>query len=56
MVFTFDRVVKIRVIKTLAEFVEARGVLDKLRELGVDFAQGYDIHVPEPWQWSALRT
>ncbi|HET7307021.1 MAG TPA: EAL domain-containing protein [Gammaproteobacteria bacterium] len=55
MVETIDRVGKIMGIKTVAEYVEARGVLDKLRELGVDFAQGYDIHVPEPWQWSAVH-
>lgn len=55
MVETIDRVGKIMGIKTVAEYVEAHGVLDKLREMGVDFAQGYDIHVPEPWQWGAAH-
>ncbi len=35
-------------IKTVAEFVENDAILRCLRELGVDYAQGYGIHVPEP--------
>ena len=34
--------------QTIAEFVEGPEVLQLLRELGVDFAQGYAIHRPEP--------
>jgi diguanylate cyclase (GGDEF)-like protein/PAS domain S-box-containing protein len=49
MVETINRVGKIMGVKTIAEYVEVRGVLKKLGELGVDFAQGYDIHVPERW-------
>ncbi|HET7370889.1 MAG TPA: EAL domain-containing protein [Gammaproteobacteria bacterium] len=52
MVETINRVGKIMGVKTVAEYVELRGVIGKLRELGVDFAQGYDIHVPEPWRWA----
>lgn len=33
-------------IKTIAEFVESRLVAEKLRELGVDFVQGYGIGQP----------
>ena len=35
-------------VKTVAEFVENRAVLDKLRELGVDYAQGYHFGRPLP--------
>ncbi|HET6725681.1 MAG TPA: EAL domain-containing protein [Gammaproteobacteria bacterium] len=52
MVETINRVGKIMGVKTVAEYVEVSGVRGKLRELGVDFAQGYDIHVPEPWLWA----
>jgi diguanylate cyclase (GGDEF)-like protein len=40
-------------IKTIAEFVEDQRTMDLLRELGVDFAQGYHLGKPEPV--SALR-
>ena len=42
-------------IETIAERVETKKVLDKLSELGVEFAQGYYIARPtsvqtfEPW-------
>lgn len=32
----------------IAEFVEDEQILDKLREIGVDFAQGYHIAMPSP--------
>ena len=35
-------------IQTVAEFVENDAILQKLKELGVDYAQGYGIHRPEP--------
>jgi len=34
--------------QTIAEFVESEEVLDLLREIGVDFAQGYFIGTPVP--------
>ncbi|MDP1708830.1 MAG: EAL domain-containing protein [Gammaproteobacteria bacterium] len=33
---------------TVAEFVETQEILDKLREIGVDYAQGYHIAKPRP--------
>lgn len=33
---------------TVAEFVENHTTMEILREMGVDFAQGYGIHRPEP--------
>jgi len=35
-------------MKTVAEFVATPGILDKLREIGVDYVQGYVIHKPMP--------
>ena len=35
-------------MKTIAEFVENPATLEALREIGVDYAQGYDIARPEP--------
>jgi EAL domain-containing protein (putative c-di-GMP-specific phosphodiesterase class I) len=34
--------------KTIAEYVENDEVLQRLREIGVDFAQGYQIAKPIP--------
>jgi diguanylate cyclase (GGDEF)-like protein/PAS domain S-box-containing protein len=35
--------------RTIAEFVETAEVLEALRELGVDFAQGYHLGKPQPF-------
>jgi diguanylate cyclase (GGDEF)-like protein/PAS domain S-box-containing protein len=35
-------------LKTIAEFVERKDVLAELRRIGVDYAQGFLIHRPEP--------
>ena len=35
-------------MKTVAEYVESPVILSKLREIGVDYAQGYAIHKPVP--------
>lgn len=35
-------------IRTIAEFVESKKTLDKLREIGVDYVQGFGIARPEP--------
>jgi EAL domain-containing protein (putative c-di-GMP-specific phosphodiesterase class I) len=51
-------------LTTVAEFVESAPVLERLREIGVDYAQGYFLHQPEPVdvvltqaisQWSQTR-
>jgi EAL domain-containing protein (putative c-di-GMP-specific phosphodiesterase class I) len=39
--------------KTVAEGVEDEQTLDKLRELGVDYAQGYLIGRPGPLEWGS---
>lgn len=35
-------------LKTIAEYVESEAVLNRLRAIGVDFAQGNYLHRPEP--------
>jgi predicted signal transduction protein with EAL and GGDEF domain len=35
-------------LETIAEFVENGAILERLRALGVNYAQGYGIHVPQP--------
>ena len=44
----FCEVAKVVGVKTIAEFVEHDAVRDELRALGVDMAQGFLIHQPEP--------
>lgn len=48
MVEAINRVGCVLGIKTIAEFVETEASLPRLREIGVDYAQGYAIHRPEP--------
>ena len=36
-------------IKTIAEFVENDAILEKIKTLGVDYAQGYGIGKPRPF-------
>jgi EAL domain-containing protein (putative c-di-GMP-specific phosphodiesterase class I) len=40
-------------LKTVAEFVETQATLNCLRELGIDFAQGYFIDQPRPLEYLA---
>ena len=37
-------------LKTIAEFVENEEILAKLKEIKVDYAQGYGITVPKKWE------
>jgi diguanylate cyclase (GGDEF)-like protein/PAS domain S-box-containing protein len=48
MVEAINRVGGVLGLKTIAEFVETDTTLEKLREIGIDYAQGYAIHRPEP--------
>jgi len=48
MVASINQVGHVMGLKTIAEFVETDAVLEKLREMGVDFAQGYGIERPRP--------
>ena len=44
----FCDVARVMGLKTVGEFVETDPILQELLSLGVDYAQGYLIHRPEP--------
>ena len=48
MVNSIHQLGKVIGTKTIAEFVENDGILAKLAEIGVDYAQGYGISRPQP--------
>lgn len=48
MVSSINRIGHLMGIKTIAEFVEDREILQRLKEIGVDYVQGYSIDVPKP--------
>lgn len=50
MVKAIDDVGKIMQMQTIAEFVENKSIKDVLSEIGVDYAQGYGIHKPQPFE------
>ncbi|MDH1074474.1 EAL domain-containing protein [Pseudomonas nitroreducens] len=41
--------------RTVAEFVETQEILEVLREIGIDYAQGYGLARPQPFNRSFLR-
>jgi len=43
-------------LKTIAEFVENKDILERLKEIGVDYAQGYYIHKPEQLSYLSKPT
>jgi diguanylate cyclase (GGDEF)-like protein/PAS domain S-box-containing protein len=43
---SFIDVARVAGLRTIAEFVDSEAVLEKLSEMGVDYAQGYLIHKP----------
>ena len=48
MVESFNQIARAMGIQTIAEFVEDELILEKLRLMGVDYAQGYGIARPSP--------
>lgn len=48
MVKSINEIAHIMGKYTIAEFVESEAILEKLREIGVDYAQGYHISKPQP--------
>ena len=47
MVNAINQIGQVMGIKTIAEFVENQDILKLLKEMQVDYAQGFGIHVPE---------
>ena len=55
MVAAINQIGHIMGMKTIAEFVENADIIDKLRGLGVDYAQGYEISKPRPLTDATLK-
>jgi EAL domain-containing protein (putative c-di-GMP-specific phosphodiesterase class I) len=49
MVKSINEIGKVMGMKTIAEFVESDDIKNILREIGVDYAQGYGIARPLPF-------
>lgn len=48
MVRCFVDVARVVGVKTVAEYVDEPAVLARIREIGIDYAQGFLLHRPEP--------
>jgi len=48
MVSSINQIGQVMGMKTIAEFVENNAILERLREVGVDYAQGYGLAGPVP--------
>jgi EAL domain-containing protein (putative c-di-GMP-specific phosphodiesterase class I) len=48
MVEAINQIGHVMGIQTVAVFVENEAILQELRKIGVDFAQGYGIEKPQP--------
>ena len=46
----FVEVAEVIGLRTVAEFVESEAVLQRLRQIGVHYAQGFHLHRPEPFE------
>ena len=50
MVKSINEVGQVMGMQTIAEFVENEAIQEKLRVIGVDFAQGYGVGKPQPFE------
>ncbi len=53
MVEAITKIAHVMGIKTIAEYVESQAVMDKIKELGVDYAQGYFLGKPQPCNFTS---
>jgi diguanylate cyclase (GGDEF)-like protein/PAS domain S-box-containing protein len=51
----FGDIARVVGVKTVAEFVDSEAVLGHIKAIGVDYAQGYMLHRPEPLE-TVLRS
>lgn len=51
MIEAIHRVGEVMGIPTVAEHVSSPEILDRLRRVGIQYAQGFHLHRPEPWAW-----
>lgn len=54
MVESINQIGHVMGIKTIAEFVETQQLAERLKLLGVDYAQGYGVHKPQPFLTKAV--
>ena len=48
MVEGIQKISRVMGLKTIAEFAATESVLNTLRTIGIDYAQGYALQKPEP--------
>jgi diguanylate cyclase (GGDEF)-like protein len=54
LVACMHRIAHVLGVKTVAEWVENDEILQTLREIGIDYAQGYGLHRPEPLAFTLM--
>ena len=55
MVESINQIGQVMGKKTIAEFVENKEILEKLKVIGVDYVQGYHVGKPEPMYKNAAN-
>ena len=55
MVESINRVGHVMGMRTIAEFVENEDILNRMRDIGVDYGQGHHLHQPESFTALAAR-
>ena len=50
MVDAINKIGQVMGIQTIAEFVENKAILEKIQNLGVNYAQGYGVARPMPFK------